>query len=84
MAEETVTELQRLVAPWGKEVVVQEVTWDNGFRLLRLRIREGKRFTMLDVDVDTAESWAALFADWATRTRPLLPPSIEEENGDPD
>ena len=64
---ETITELDRFNAPYGKEVLVQEVSYENGFRLLRLRIREGRRFTIMDVDSVTAGRWAELMTNWAER-----------------
>ena len=33
-------EIDRFQAPYGKEVVIEEVLYDNDFRLLRMRIRD--------------------------------------------
>jgi Lon protease-like protein len=33
--------------------------------LMRIRIREGKRFTIFDIDPDTAQHWAAAMQLWA-------------------
>ena len=33
--------------------------------LLRIRIREGKRFTIFDIDPVTARHWAAAMQRWA-------------------
>ena len=54
-----VSEVGRMTAPWGRELVVQTLAYDSGLRLARLRIREGHRFTMLDVDAATADWLAA-------------------------
>ena len=35
--------------------------------LLRLRIREGKRFTVFDIDPVSARRWAEAMAAWADR-----------------
>ncbi len=59
--EAKVDELGRLTAPWGKELVVQALHYDSGMRLARLRIREGHRFTMLDVDAATADWLIEMF-----------------------
>jgi len=32
---------------------------------LRIRIREGNRFTTLDIDADTAARWATVMSTWA-------------------
>lgn len=49
-----VTPLGRIDAPWGKEVAVEAVRYPSGLRLARVRIRENRRFTVLDVDAATA------------------------------
>ena len=54
-----VTDISRTTAPWGRELVVQALAYDSGMRLARLRIREGHRFTMLDLDTATVEWLAA-------------------------
>ena len=53
--------------PWGgQQIELQEVVFDGGGApLLRVRIREGKRFTIFDVDPVSAAKWAQLMADWA-------------------
>ncbi len=70
---ETVTRLERFQAPYGREVELQEVLYESGMKLLRLRIREGKRFTIMDLDPDTAAHWAKVMNGWAARSRPPEP-----------
>lgn len=65
MSGETVTEFDRFPAPWNREVTLQEVRHESGLAMLRVRIREGKRFTVMDVDTETAARWGAAMADWA-------------------
>ncbi len=67
--DETVTRLERFQAPYGREVELAEVLYDGGMKLLRLRIREGKRFTILDLDPDTAAHWGGAMSAWAARSR---------------
>lgn len=57
--------LERFPIPYGKEVEHMEVVYENGFPMLRVRIREGKRFTMLDLDPETAEAWGRKMQEWA-------------------
>jgi len=52
-------------APFGKRVELFEVTLENDVRLLRVRIREGTRFTTLDLDPVTARRWGKDLSDWA-------------------
>ncbi len=70
---ETVTRLERFQAPYGREVELQEVLYESGMKLLRLRIREGKRFTIMDLDPATAAHWAGAMSDWASRNQPREP-----------
>ncbi len=70
---ETVTRLDHFQAPYGREVELLEVLYENGMKVLRLRIREGKRFTIMDLDPDTAAHWAGAMSDWAARSRPPGP-----------
>lgn len=49
-----VTPLGRIDAPWGKEIVVEALRYPSGLRLARMRIRENRRFTVLEVDAATA------------------------------
>ena len=66
--ESTVTRLNKLSAPYGKEVTLENVTYENGMRVLRIHIREGNRFTVMDIDENTAASWGTAMTDWAART----------------
>lgn len=61
--------LDKFEAPFNKHVELHEVVMENGVRLLRLRIREGSRFTIMDLDPVTAERWGGQMADWAARRK---------------
>jgi hypothetical protein len=58
-------EIDRFNAPYGKEVLIEEVLYDNDFRLLRMRIREARRFTIIDLDHETARHWGELLVRWS-------------------
>ena len=62
-----ITPLSRLRVPLGgQEIELQQVAHDaGGMALLRIRVREGKRFTVFDVDPDTARAWAEAMRTWA-------------------
>jgi hypothetical protein len=68
MMESTVTHLDKFSAPYGKEVTLENVTYENGMRVLRIHIREGNRFTVMDIDEDTASTWGTAMSDWVART----------------
>lgn len=57
-------DIGRLSAPFSKEIVLQTLLYDNGFPMMRLRIRERTRFTMLDLDPATAQALKQAIEDW--------------------
>jgi len=61
--ETTITKLDKFTAPYGKEVSLENVLYENGMRVLRVHIREGKRFTVMDIDANTALTWGAAMVD---------------------
>jgi hypothetical protein len=70
----TVTAVARLRAPiGGQEIELQQLDYvHGGLSLLRVRIREGKRFTVFDIDAATAAEWGRQMQDWA-REHPAAP-----------
>lgn len=68
MTDPTVTPLDKFAAPYGREVILQDVEHESGMRLLRIRIREGNRFTIMDVDAETAARWGNAMTGWARET----------------
>ena len=58
--------LAKFATPFAKEVELLDVALDNDVNLLRVRIREGRRFTILDLDPVTANKWGKLLVDWAS------------------
>ena len=63
--DSTVTRLEKFPAPYGKEVTLENVAYENGMRVLRIHIREGSRFTVMDIDAGTASHWGAAMTAWA-------------------
>jgi len=50
----------------GQEVELQQVDHaEGGMSLMRIRIREAKRFTIFDVDPVTAKEWGQAMIKWA-------------------
>ena len=50
----------------GQDIELQQIDHvEGGMSLLRIRIREGKRFTIFDIDPDTARLWANTMLEWA-------------------
>ncbi len=69
MSEETKTRIGTIEAPYRREVWLDEVLFESGMRLLRVTIKEGRRFTQLDLDPETATQWGQTMLDWAGRAR---------------
>ena len=61
------TPLAKLRVPLGgQEIELHQIDFDGGgMSLLRTRIREGSRFTIFDVDPQTAQAWGQALIDWA-------------------
>ena len=59
------TPIDTIAAPYGREIRLTEVDFDSGMRLLRITIREGARYTILELDAPTAAHWGRSMADWA-------------------
>jgi len=63
------TRIATVEAPYHREVWLDDVQFDSGMRLLRVTIKEGRRFTQLDLDAATADRWGQTMLDWARRTK---------------
>lgn len=66
---QAVESLAVLTVPWGgQQIELQQIAFAaGGARLLRVRIREGRRFTIFDIDAATASAWGSAMTDWAAR-----------------
>ncbi|MFH1494349.1 MAG: hypothetical protein ABIG70_06090 [Pseudomonadota bacterium] len=54
-----------LSTPYRQEIELQQINHEAGFSTLRLRIREIKRFTIFEIDRETAQHWGKALMDWA-------------------
>lgn len=69
MNDEIVRALDTFVAPYGRDITLESVEHESGLCMLRIRIREGRRFTVMDIDKDTAVHWSAAMRAWAGETQ---------------
>jgi hypothetical protein len=62
-----VTPLAKLRVPLGgQEIELQQIDYDGGgLPLLRTRIREKSRFTVFEIDPQTAAAWGKALQRWA-------------------
>lgn len=62
-----ISDLAKFKVPLGgQEIDLQQIDHaEDGMSLLRIRVREGKRFTIFDIDPETAHQWAAAMQKWA-------------------
>jgi len=65
-AVDEITKVNKFTAsPFRQEVELQNVEHEAGFTTLRIRIREKSRFTIFDIDPQTAELWGNAMIEWA-------------------
>lgn len=64
-----ITSLDKFRVPVGnQEIELQQIEFEaGGIPVLRLRIREHRRFTIFDIDPVTAGRWGGLMAEWSRR-----------------
>ncbi|MCX7174707.1 MAG: hypothetical protein NT159_12470 [Proteobacteria bacterium] len=62
-----ITPIDTFVLPIGRQAIeLQHIVYESGgMPQLRLRIREGKRFTVIDIDPDSADHWGRAMVAWA-------------------
>lgn len=61
-----IQELAKFRIPLGnQEIELQQIDHvEGGMSMMRIRIREGRRFTIFDVDPATAQFWATTMQNW--------------------
>ena len=67
---ESIDLIEVVNAPWNKELTISDATYEGGFKMLHVRIKEGKRFTDLELDYLTAKHLAELIGTWAQKNTP--------------
>lgn len=63
-AQESISNLETINAPWNKTVTLQEIAYEGGMKMLRLRIKEGMRFTDLELDSQTLKHLNGSLTNW--------------------
>lgn len=72
----TITPLEKLTVPLGGQVIeLQQLDYAaGGMSLLRTRIREKSRFTVFEIDPQTAQLWGEALLRWVQTQPPALAP----------
>ena len=68
MSEPERAKLETIQAPYGREIRLEELRYESDMRILRVTIREGRRFTTLDLDPERARQFADALVGWAQST----------------
>lgn len=63
---QSVTDIESFQAPWNKLATLQNVAYEGGMSMIRLRIKEGSRFTDLELDPETATAIGRALIAWAS------------------
>ena len=73
-SQPTITDIGKLDAPWGKKVTLQNIAYESGMSLIRVRIQENTRFTDLELDPETAAEISRILGNWSEENAPTPPP----------
>jgi hypothetical protein len=73
VSADTRTRIATITAPYRREVWLDEIQFESGMHLLRVTIKEGRRFTQLDLDEATAGQWSQTMLEWARRAKESKP-----------
>ena len=65
MSDSVKTPLKTISAPYGRQIRLEDVAYESGMKLLRVTIREGGRYTILEIDAATAVDWGEEMRKWA-------------------
>lgn len=76
----TLTPLEKLICPLGGQAIeLQQLDYAaGGMSLLRIRIREGSRFTVFEIDPQTARHWGEAMVGWAQAQALAMPPADDQ------
>jgi len=69
--DDQITSIDKFVLPIGRqEIELQRIVYESGgMPLLRVRIREGKRFTVFDMDPESAGRWGQAMLAWVAEEK---------------
>jgi hypothetical protein len=65
MTDEIITPRAEFDLPYGRSATFKGVKFESGLNMLRLTLRENRRFTIIDLDAASARALAAELHHWA-------------------
>lgn len=65
MRDEEQSLIEEFPAPYNRTVKLESILHESGLEMLRLHIREGRRFTIIDLDKETAQKMGQHILNWA-------------------
>ncbi|ACL71421.1 DUF6967 family protein [Thioalkalivibrio sulfidiphilus] len=57
--------MEQFEAPFGEQIELRQIIHDSGVPLLRVIIRDGGKYTKLELDPATAHQWGKAMVRWA-------------------
>lgn len=57
--------MEQIVAPFGQIIEIRQIFHDSGVRLLRIIIRDGAKYSTIELDPATARAWGMQMVQWA-------------------
>ncbi len=66
MTEDAITQLADFELPFKRAANLKNVAFEGGFEMLRLTLRENRRFTIVDLDPASADAVGQALVDWAS------------------
>ena len=57
--------MEQITAPSGQVIELRQIFHETGVRLLRVIIRDGVKYSTIDLDAATAFYWGTQMRDWA-------------------
>lgn len=57
--------MDSIEAPFGEIIELRQIIHDSGVPLLRVLVRDGGRYTKIDLDPATAYRWGDVMVRWA-------------------
>ncbi len=65
MTEEMIEDIVEMDLPFGRRASLKSIKYESGLHMLRLTLRENRRFTVIELDSSSAAELGRHLATWA-------------------